>query len=169
MNRPSWTEYFFMITEIVAKRSSCLRRQIGAIAVKDKRILATGYNGAPIGIRNCFERGGCMREELNIPSGSEQQKCRAIHAEENLIIQAALHGISLKGCDIYCLNQPCVMCARKIISLQPKGLYYLNKYPDEDAIKLLQEVAEEGIMFHYYKKQPVTHWGFKIKRGGFNI
>jgi dCMP deaminase len=157
-----------MITEVVAKRSSCIRRQIGAIAVKDKRILATGYNGAPIGIRNCIELGGCMREKLNIPSGSEQQKCRAIHAEENLIIQAAIHGISLKGCDIYCLNQPCVMCARKIISLQPKGLYYLHAYPDKDAVELLQEVAEEGIMFHNYKQMTVHHWGFNThKLGGF--
>lgn len=164
MNRPDWQTYFFDITKVVATRSSCIRRQIGAIAVKDKRILSTGYNGAPIGIRNCIERGGCLRELQGIPSGEQQQKCRAIHAEENLIIQAAIHGISLKGCDIYCLNQPCVMCTRKLISIQPKGIYYLESYPDKDAIDLLEETADYGIMFNKYREQEVHHWGFRKYR-----
>lgn len=160
MMRPSWDEYFFNIMAVVATRSSCLRRQVAAIAVKDKRILATGYNGAPTGIRHCIDRGGCMRERLNIPSGEQQQKCMAIHAEENLIVQAAIHGISLKGCDIYCTNQPCVMCARKIISIQPKHLYYQQAYPDIEAIRLLEEVANYGIMFKKINDEQVHHWGF---------
>lgn len=164
MKRPDWDTYFFNILKVVATRSSCLRRQVSAIAVKDKRILATGYNGAPTGIIHCFDRGGCMRERLNIPSGEQQQKCLAIHAEENLIVQAAIHGISLKGCDIYCTNQPCIMCTRKLISIQPKSIYYLNSYPDKDAIDLLEEVAEYGIMFHKVNGKEVHHWGFKNVR-----
>jgi dCMP deaminase len=138
---PNWDEYFLTITNAVSKRSSCLRRQIGAIAVKDKRILSTGYNGAPSGIKSCVEKNFCMRDELNIKSGTQHNNCMAIHAEENLIIQAALHGISLKGCTIYCTTQPCSMCLRKIISLKPERLLYLESYPDENSLKLLNEVA----------------------------
>lgn len=163
--RPSWDEYFFMITHVVAMRSSCIRRQIGALAVKDKRILATGYNGAPTNTMHCVDMGGCMREELNIPSGEQQQKCRAIHAEENLIVQAAIHGVSLKGCEIYCTHQPCIMCARKLISIQPKGIYYLNHYPDQDAFDMFNEVGEYGEMLHKFKGQTVSHWAFR-KVGG---
>lgn len=161
MNRPSWDEYFFNILEVVKTRSSCLRRQIAAIAVKDKRILATGYNGAPTGIRHCAERGGCLRELNNIPSGEQQQKCMAIHAEENLIVQAAIHGVSLKGCEIYCTHQPCIMCARKLISIEPKGIYYTNHYPDQDAFDLFNEVAKYGEMFHKVNGKKISHWGFK--------
>lgn len=161
MNRPDWDTYFFNILKVVATRSSCLRRQVAAIAVKDKRILATGYNGAPTGIRHCVERGGCMRERLNIPSGEQQEKCLAIHAEENLIVQAAIYGISLKGCEIYCTHQPCIMCARKIISIQPKGIYYMNHYPDQEAFDLFNEVGEYGEMYHKTNGNTVSHWGFK--------
>jgi len=162
MHRPNWNEYFFNITKVVAERSSCLRRQIGAIAVKDKRILTTGYNGAPTGVKHCVDRGGCLREKLNIPSGEQQQKCLAIHAEENLIVQAAIHGISLTGCDLYCTNQPCVMCCRKIISLRPRRLYYLNAYPDQESIELLTEVAfmETDIVVSDFLTS-VTKWEFK--------
>ncbi len=159
--RPDWDTYFFNIAKVVATRSSCIRRQISAVAVKDKRILATGYNGAPTGVRHCVERGGCMRELMNIPSGEQQEKCLAIHAEENLIVQAAIHGISLKGCEIYCTTKPCIMCARKIISIQPKSLYYQNDYPDEASEELLNEVAEYGIMFNRVNGKEVHHWGFR--------
>ena len=161
MNRPSWTEYFFNITKVVAERSSCLRRQIAAIAVKDKRILATGYNGAPSGVKHCADRGGCLRERLGIPSGEQQQKCLAIHAEENLIIQAAIHGINISDCDIYCTNQPCIMCARKIISLKPRNLYYLDHYPDQRAFDLFNEVAEYGESCNKIVGDTVSHWWFK--------
>jgi len=162
MHRPDWIEYFFNITKVVAERSSCLNRQIGAIAVKDKRILTTGYNGAPTGIKHCFDRGGCIRKKLQIPSGEQQQKCIAIHAEENLMVQAALHGISLKDCDIYCLNQPCVMCCRKIISLKPKNLFYTGSYPDKDSIELLREVAFMEVLEDVSNNIPcVVHWEFK--------
>jgi len=161
MKRPNWIEYFLNITKVVSTRSSCLRRHIGAIAVKDKRILATGYNGAPSGVKHCLDRGGCLREKLNIPSGEQQQKCLAIHAEENLILQAAIHGISLYRCDIYCTNQPCNMCTRKIINLKPKNLYYIGEYPDKEAIELFEEVAirQEKLVVSDYLPT-VTHWKF---------
>lgn len=161
IERPSWNEYFFNILEVVKTRSSCLRRQIAAIAVRDKRILATGYNGAPTGIRHCVDRGGCMRELQNIPSGSQQEKCMAIHAEENLIVQAAVHGISLKGCEIYCTHQPCIMCARKIISIQPRGLYYMNHYPDQDAFDLFNEVGEYWEIHNEVNGKTISRWSFK--------
>ncbi len=161
LKRPTWQEYFFNIMAVIATRSSCMRRQIAAIAVKDKRILATGYNGAPTGIKHCVDRGGCMREQLNIPSGEKQEKCLAVHAEENLIVQAAIHGISLRGCDIYCTHQPCIMCARKIISIQPKNLFYTNHYPDQDAFDLFNEVGRYGESVNKINDKTVSHWGFK--------
>jgi len=157
--RLSWTDYFFTLTEIVSQRSSCLRRQIGAIAVKDKRIIATGYNGAPTGIDHCIDRGGCLREQLKIKSGTQHEVCRAIHAEENLIIQAAIHGVSLHGCEIYCTHQPCILCSRKLISIQPSGIFYLHDYPDEASFNLLSEVLEYGIMLHKFNDQKIHHWG----------
>lgn len=161
MNRPDWDTYFFNILDVVKTRSSCLRRQIAAIAVKDKRILATGYNGAPTEIKHCVDRGGCMREQLGIKSGTQQEKCMAIHAEENLIVQAAIHGISLKGCEIYCTHQPCIMCARKIISIQPRGLYYMNHYPDQEAFDLFDEVADYEESVDKINGKTVSHWRFK--------
>ena len=141
---PSWDQYFLTITKVVADRSSCIRRQVGALAVKDKRILCTGYNGISTGLESCVERNECLRDKLNIPSGKQHEICRAIHAEENLLIHAALHGINLKGCTIYCTHQPCNMCLRKIISLKPERLLYIDSYPDSDAIELLKEVAVFG-------------------------
>ena len=113
--RPSWEAYFMNIAELVAQRSTCTRRAVGSIVVKDKRILSTGYNGAPSGIRHCLEVG-CLRESLNIPSGERHELCRGIHAEQNAIIQAAYHGVSVKGAVVYCTNQPCSICARMIIN-----------------------------------------------------
>ena len=105
--RPSADEYFLKIASVVAERSTCLRHHMGAVAVKDKHILTTGYNGAAAGLKDCLELG-CLRNENNIPSGTRTEICRAIHAEQNVIIQAALHGVSLEGCTIYCTHTPCI-------------------------------------------------------------
>ena len=117
MPRPTWKQYFMEITKMVAKRSTCLRRKVGAIIVKDKRILATGYNGAPKGVKSCLERGTCLREELGIPSGQRHEICRGLHAEQNAIIQAAYYGVQIKDSVIYVTNQPCVLCAKMIINI----------------------------------------------------
>ncbi|WP_290902673.1 dCMP deaminase family protein, partial [Ferroglobus sp.] len=113
--RPSLDEYFMEIAKVVAKRSTCLRQNVGAVIVKDKRILSTGYNGAPMGLPHCLDIG-CLREELNVPSGERHELCRAVHAEQNAIIQAAVHGVSIKGATLYTTHQPCIMCAKMIIN-----------------------------------------------------
>ncbi len=137
--RPSWDEYFASITKQVASRSTCLRRKVGAIIVKDKRILTTGYNGAPKGTRNCLEIGYCMREQMNIPSGQRHEMCRALHAEQNAIIQAAYHGVKIESSSIYTTTQPCVMCAKMLINSGIRQIYYFEEYPDALAIQLLDE------------------------------
>ncbi len=158
-DRVPWEEYFLDITYMVAKRSTCIRRTIGAIAVIGKRIVATGYNGPPPGIEHCAELGGCMRKQLNIPSGEQQERCRAVHSEENIIIQAAIHGISLKGAVIYCTNQPCSMCARKLVSIGLNKLIYTGAYPDQAATDLFEAVAvpEKRTIGKY----DTTIWTFK--------
>lgn len=145
MKRPEWIEYFFMGAEVVSFRSSCLRRKIGAVAVQDKRVVCTGYNGAPPGIKSCIEIGSCLREELKVQSGERHELCRAIHAEENLMVQAAKHGIILKGCDVYCTTQPCSICLKKLIGIGVKNLYYKESYPDKMAEELLKECFYEDI------------------------
>lgn len=139
--RPSWDQYFMAITNEVAKRSTCLRRKIGAIIVKDKRILTTGYNGAPKNVRSCLEIGRCLRQQLKIPSGQRHEICRALHAEQNAIIQAAYHGVNVNGSVIYSNTQPCVMCAKMIINSGIKKVYYQQEYPDELALELLGEAG----------------------------
>ncbi len=114
-SRPDWNEYFMSIAELVSKRSTCLRRKVGAVIVKDKRILSTGYNGAPSGIKHCIETG-CLRERLNVPSGERHELCRGLHAEQNAIIQAAYHGVEIKDSVIYCTNLPCVICTKMLIN-----------------------------------------------------
>ena len=138
MVRPDWDEYFLEITKVVAKRSTCLRRKVGAIIVKDKHSLATGYNGPPSGLKHC-EEVGCLREKLKIPSGKMQEICRGLHAEQNAIIQAALHGISIKDAIIYCTNQPCITCAKMIINAGIKKIIFTGDYPDKLAIEMLKE------------------------------
>lgn len=135
-NRPDWDQYFMEIAEVVAKRSTCLRRKVGAILVKDKRILATGYNGAPKGLEHCSTTG-CLRIERNIPSGERHELCRGLHAEQNAIIQAALHGTSIDGATLYCTNQPCVVCAKMIINAGIKEIVFKGEYPDVLARKIL--------------------------------
>jgi dCMP deaminase len=132
------------ITSLVAQRSTCTRRAVGAVIVKDKRILSTGYNGAPTGIRHCLDTG-CLREQLNVPSGERHELCRGIHAEQNAIIQAAYHGVSVKGGTIYCTNLPCSICAKMIINAGLKVIYYQNKYLDSMSLEMCQEAGIEVI------------------------
>jgi len=138
LSRPSWNEYFMSITRMVAKRSTCLRRHVGAILVKDKRILATGYNGAPSGLRHC-EEVGCLRETTSVPSGERHELCRGLHAEQNAIIQAAYHGFSIKGATLYCTNKPCVICSKMLINSGIRKILYEDGYDDHLADQMLRE------------------------------
>jgi dCMP deaminase len=142
MERPSWDEYFMEVAELAAKRSTCLRRSVGAVVVQDKRIIATGYNGAPRGIMHCEERGGCLREKMGIPSGERHELCMALHAEQNAIIQAASMGQSIEGSTIYVTHQPCVICAKMIINAGIKRIVVREGYPDQLSVDIL---AEAGI------------------------
>ena len=143
-NRPSWETYFMNITNLVAERSTCLRRAVGAVLVKDKRILSTGYNGAPANLKHCLEVG-CLREQMGIESGKMHELCRGIHAEQNAIIQAAYHGVSVKGATIFCTNQPCSICARMIINAGIVKIFYQSGYADPLAKELLAEAHIELI------------------------
>lgn len=136
--RPTWDEYFMEIVELIKTRSTCLRRQVGALIVKDKRILATGYNGAPMGCKHCTQIG-CLRQELNIPSGERHELCRGIHAEQNAIIQAAYSGVSVKGGTLYVTTQPCILCAKMIVNAGIKKIVFKGDYPDELAMSILRE------------------------------
>lgn len=136
--RPSWDEYFLEMSKLVAKRSTCLRRSVGAVLVKDKRILATGYNGAPRGLKHCIDIG-CIRQKLKIPSGERHELCRALHAEQNALIQASLYGISLAGSTLYATNQPCVICAKMLINAGIKEVIIADGYPDKMAADFLKQ------------------------------
>ena len=138
MARPSWDEYFMEITNLVSKRSTCKRRQVGAILVKDKRILATGYNGAPPGLQHCLDTG-CLREQEQIPSGERHELCRGLHAEQNTIIQAAYHGVSIRDATLYCTNLPCSICFKMIISAGIVKIVYEEGYPDYLTERMLKE------------------------------
>jgi len=131
-------EYFLKIACAVAERSTCLRHHIGAIAVKDNHILATGYNGAASGLKDCLELG-CLRNEMNIPSGTRHEICRAIHAEQNVIIQASLHGVSLKGATIYCTHTPCILCAKMLVNAKIVRYVSFSKYADSAFIELFEQ------------------------------
>jgi dCMP deaminase len=136
--RPSWDEYFLDMAKLVAKRATCLRRQVGAVLVKDKRILATGYNGSPRGLAHCLDIG-CIREKLKIPSGERHELCRALHAEQNALIQASLYGISVRDSTLYATNQPCVICAKMLINAGIKEIVTADGYPDKMAMDFLRE------------------------------
>ncbi len=142
MARPHWDEYFLEIAKLVSSRSTCLRRAVGAVFVRDKRILSTGYNGAPSGLKHCQEVG-CIRERERIPSGERHELCRGIHAEQNAILQAAQFGISLKGSMLYCTNQPCVLCAKMLINAGVERIVVLGDYPDKLAAEMLDEAGIE--------------------------
>ncbi|HID95597.1 MAG TPA: cytidine deaminase [Candidatus Latescibacteria bacterium] len=138
--RPSWDEYFMQIARLVAGRSTCLRRHVGALIVKDKKILATGYNGAPTGIRHC-EEVGCIRERLGIPPGQRHELCRGVHAEENAIVQAATSGVSIKGATLYSTTHPCILCSKLIINARITRVVVLEGYPDELSLQMLNEAG----------------------------
>ena len=140
--RPDWDHYFMEIASIVAKRSTCVRRNIGAVIVKEKRILATGYNGAPTGLRHCRDLG-CVREQKGVASGERHELCRGLHAEQNAIIQAAYHGVPIKGSLIYSTHLPCSICVKMIINAGIDQVFCLEGYPDDLATQL---IAESGII-----------------------
>jgi dCMP deaminase len=138
--RPDWDEYFMGIVELVALRATCLRRKVGAVLVKDRRLLSTGYNGAPSGLRHCLDIG-CLREQCNVPSGERHELCRGLHAEQNAIIQAAFHGVSVKDATLYCTNHPCIICAKMIINAGITRIIVLEGYRDELAAEILGEAG----------------------------
>ncbi len=138
--RPSWREYFLGLARQASTRSTCRRRQVGAVLVRDKRVLATGYNGAPKGVEHCLDIG-CLREQLGVPSGERHELCRAIHAEQNAIIQAAVHGVGIDGATLYCTHQPCILCAKMLINCGVKEIHWIDGYPDELSLTLLEEAG----------------------------
>jgi dCMP deaminase len=148
--RPGIDEYFLKIASVVAERSTCRRHHVGAVAVRDKHILATGYNGAPAGLKDCLELG-CLRDELNIPSGTRHEICRGIHAEQNVIIQASLHGVSLEGATIYCTHSPCVLCAKMLVNARIKRFVTFGTYADDAFLALFRDA---GVEFELRKRPP---------------
>ena len=142
MIRPSWDQYFMDITTVVASRSTCLRRQVGAVIVKDKRLLTSGYNGAPRNLAHCAETG-CIRAEYDIPSGQRHELCRGLHAEQNALIQAALHGVGTEGATAYVTHQPCLTCAKMLINAGTRRVVYAGNYPDQHSRAFLEEAGVE--------------------------
>ncbi len=140
--RPDIDEYFLKVASVVAERSTCRRHHMGAVAVKNKHILTTGYNGAPAGGKDCLELG-CLRDEMKIESGTMQEMCRAIHAEQNVIIQAGLHGVSLEGSTVYCTHTPCVLCAKMLVNAKIARFVSFGKYNDDRFIELFREAGIE--------------------------
>lgn len=149
MKRPSWDDYFIEMTKLTATRSSCLRRHVGAVLVKDTRVIATGYNGAPAGVTHC-EVTGCLRQKLNVPSGERHELCRGLHAEQNAIIQAALYGVSTEGATLYCTTKPCSICTKMIINAKITKIVYEEYYEDSLADELLKDT---DIRILQYKKE----------------
>ena len=149
MDRPGWDDYFAQLTRDVSSRATCLRRKVGALIVHDKRILATGYNGVPTGMEHC-EVTGCLRAKLNVPSGERHELCRGIHAEQNAIIQAAVHGVRIAGAKLYCTTFPCSVCAKMIVQAKISEVIILDDYPD----KLAKEIFEEaGVKIRIVEKK----------------
>lgn len=146
-----WDKRFVALTRNVGDWSSCFRRKVGAIIVKDKRVMTTGYNGAPSGINSCLERGECIREKMQIPSGTRAELCFGVHAEQNAIIQAARYGININGATLYCTHQPCVICAKMIINAGIRRVVYCEGYPDEFSMRLFSEA--ETVVEKYEEKE----------------
>lgn len=140
--RPSWDEYFLELADLVASRSTCLRRHVGAVLVRKDRIIATGYNGAPRGLGHCLEIG-CLREERGIPSGQRYELCRGVHAEQNAIINAAYYGVSTQDTVLYCTNQPCIICARILINAGIIRVVHRGNFNDDLAVQFMQEAGIE--------------------------
>ena len=152
LKRPDFDEYCLKIASVVGERATCRRHHMGAIAVRDKHILTTGYNGAPAGAKDCLELG-CLRDELGIPSGTRTEICRAIHAEQNVIIQAGLHGVSLQGSTVYCTHTPCVLCAKMLVNARIARFVSFGKYADDEFIELFKEA---GIKVDMKDRPPAT-------------
>ena len=150
--RLPWDEYFAKIAFLVAERSTCRRHHVGAVIVQNRRVLTTGYNGAPSGVKDCLELG-CLRDERGIVSGERHEVCRAIHAEQNAVIQAGLHGISIQGATLYCTHTPCILCAKILVNARIDRVVACGAYPDEDALQLLKEA---GVQFGLMKKPDLT-------------
>jgi dCMP deaminase len=140
--RPNWEQYFLMLSILAARRSTCLRRHVGAVIVKEKNVLSTGYNGAARGAPHCSVTG-CIREKMNVPSGEKHELCTGLHAEQNAILQAAYHGVSIRGSDIYATTRPCVICTKMIINAGIKRIFFLNDYNDPLAAEILNTVDVE--------------------------
>ena len=153
-SRPSWDKYFIAIASMVRTRSTCLRRQVGAIIVKDKRILTTGYNGAPKGMKHCSEIG-CIREKTDVPPGERHELCRGIHAEQNAIVQAAAFGVSIRGSTLYCTHFPCVLCAKMLINAGVEKLVVEEAYPDSLSRQMLEEA---GVEIHLMDSRDFEHF-----------
>ncbi|MFA5637871.1 MAG: cytidine/deoxycytidylate deaminase family protein [Anaerovoracaceae bacterium] len=151
MDRPSWDEYFMQMAELAATRSTCLRRNVGAAIVKDRHVIATGYNGAPRQIMHCGERGGCLREKLKVPSGERHELCMGLHAEQNAIIQAATQGYSIEGGTIYVTHQPCVICSKMIINAGIRRIVVKEGYPDQLAVDILAEAGLKIVLLGEYE------------------
>jgi len=155
ITRPDIDEYFLKIASVVAERATCRRHHVGAVAVRNKHILATGYNGAPSGFKDCLELG-CLRDELKIPSGTRHEICRGIHAEQNVIIQAGLHGVSLEGSTIYCTHSPCVLCAKMLVNAKIKRFVTFGSYNDSAFLELFKKAGIEMVQ----KKRPSSRITF---------
>lgn len=140
MERPSKDEYFLEIASVVAKRSTCMRRHVGAVVVREGQILSTGYNGAPSGMEHC-EDVGCVRAQQNIPPGERHELCRGVHAEQNAIIQAAIHGVSIEGATVYLTCQPCILCTKMLINSKIKRIVYAGEYPDKMSMEFLKSTG----------------------------
>lgn len=136
--RPSWDEIFMQVADVVSQRSTCLRRKVGAVLVKDRHIIATGFNGAPAGMEHCIDKGVCLREELGVPSGERLDYCYAVHSEANLIIQSAIHGRDTRGSEVYLTCSPCTMCAKLLVNAGIKRICYKDNYPDKLAMEILR-------------------------------
>ncbi len=143
-NRPSWQKYFIEMAYLVSSRSTCLRRKVGAIIVKNNQVLATGYNGAPKSVPHCSVTG-CLREQLNVPSGERHELCRGVHAEQNAIIQAAVNGTSIQNAELYCTTQPCIICAKMIINSEIKRVFVAESYNDKMSLEMFTQANVELI------------------------
>jgi len=152
ITRPDIDEYFLKIASVIGERATCQRHHMGAIAVKDKHILASGYNGAPAGLKDCLKLG-CLRNEKGIPSGKSAEICRAVHAEQNVIIQAALHGVSIQGATIYCTHSPCVLCAKMLVNSRISRFVSFGRYADDEFLTLFKDA---GIVFELKERPSLT-------------
>ncbi len=157
LKRPSWDTYFMNIAEEVSTRATCLKRKIGAVIVKDKQILSTGYNGAPNGMKHATEVG-CLRDQLQVPSGTHHELCRGLHAEQNAIIQAARHGVNISGATLYCTHMPCVICSKMMINAGIERIVFKGYYPDELSVQMLMESKIEVCLFEEsYEKEKIQN------------